>query len=216
MISLDKNTGINLKKGTSISLEKEGVKLKHICIGLNWGAINKKGILRTITRRNIIPVDLDGAVSLFAGKTIAETVYYRNLNSENGSVRHSGDDLTGDLEGDDGIDNEVITINLEKIQDYITSIYIYLNSYKGQDFGAIPYSKLRIFEGTPGSVNEVLATFNLSVEKKFNGYVSMVMGKLVKTSSNWKFIAIGDPISPKDIEEIVGEIRAQYVVNRRA
>lgn len=215
MISLDKKTGINLKKGTSISLEKEGIKLKKICVGLNWGAITKNGFFRTITRRNTTSVDLDGAVSLFSGEHIVETIYFRNLFSENKSVRHSGDDLTGDLNGDDGFDNEVITINLERIQSHVDSIYIYLNSYKGQDFGDIPYSKLRIFEGTSGNINEVLATFNLSVENKFKGYVSMVMGKLVRTANNWKFTAIGDPISPTDIEEIVEEIRTHYLLNRR-
>ena len=210
MIALDKKTGINLKKGASIKLEKDGMRLKQICIGLNWGAIHKKGFFRSLTGSNTVSVDLDGAVSLFAGNQLMETVYYRKLVSYNGAIYHSGDDLTGDLNGDDGLDNEVITIELPYVEPHIDSIYIYLNSYKGQGFGDIPYSKVRIYEGRPDYVNEVLATFNLSVEEKFKGYVSMMMGKLTRDNgSNWQFTAIGEPLSPRKIPEIESYLRRQ-------
>lgn len=203
MIALDKKTGINLKKGSSIRLEKDGIRLRKICIGLNWGAITKKGFFRALTGSQTISVDLDGAVSLFAGDQLAETIYFRKLVSDNGAIRHSGDDLTGDLDGDDGLDNEIITIDLARIESQVDSIYIYLNSYQGQDFGDIPYSKVRIFEGTPEYVNDVLATFNLSAEEKFKGNVSMMMGKLVRSGvNNWDFKAIGEPIKPRKIEGI--------------
>lgn len=210
MITLDKKTGINLKKGASIKLEKEGTRLRQICIGLNWGAIHKKGFFRSLTGSNTVSVDLDGAVSLFAGNQLTETIYYQKLVSYNGSIRHSGDDLTGDLDGDDGLDNEVITIDLPQIEPHVDTIYIYLNSYKGQDFGEIPYSKVRIYEGTPDYVNEVLATFNLSVDDKFKGFVSMMMGKLTRTKGNrWEFTALGEPLSPRKIPQIETYLRQQ-------
>jgi len=204
MISLDKKTGINLKKGTSIKLEKDGAKLQQICIGLNWGAINNKGgFLSKLLGATTTSVDLDGAVSLVSRGTIEETIYYGNLSSQNHSIVHSGDDLTGDLDGDDGLDNEIITIDLTSVQRDVDTIYIYLNSYKGQDFGDIPYSKLRIFEGTPSRVNDVLATFNLSVEDKFKGYVSMIMGKLERKRGDWDFTAIGKPVAARRIDDII-------------
>jgi len=210
MIALDKKTGINLKKGSSIRLEKDGTRLKQICVGLNWGAITKKGFFRALTGSQTISVDLDGAVSLFAGDQLTETIYFRKLVSNNGAIRHSGDDLTGDLDGDDGLDNEIITIDLPNIEHRVDNIYIYLNSYKGQDFGDIPYSKIRIFEGTPDYVNDVLATFNLSVENKFNGYVSMIMGKLTRSGvNNWDFTAVGEPISPRKIEAIESYLKKE-------
>ncbi|MEL7144839.1 MAG: TerD family protein [Bacteroidota bacterium] len=208
MITLNKKTGINLKKGASIKLEKEGTRLRQICIGLNWGAIQKKGFLWNLTGTQTVSVDLDGAVSLFAGNQLTETIYYQKLVSYNGAIRHSGDDLTGDLDGDDGLDNEVITIELPQVEPHIDAIYIYLNSYKGQDFGEIPYSKVRIYEGTPDYVNEVLATFNLSVENKFKGYVSMMMGKLTRAAGNkWQFTALGEPLRPRKIPQIETYLR---------
>lgn len=211
MIALEKKTGINLKKGTSIRLEKDGIRLNKICIGLNWGAITKTGFLRNLTGLNTESVDLDGAVTLFSGDRVSETIYFKRLFSRNGSVIHSGDDLTGDLNGDDGLDNEVITIDLSKVEEDVDSIYIYLNSYEGHDFGDIPYSKLRIFEGTPNYVKDVLATFNLSMEEKFKGYTSMIMGKLEQSGSQWNFTAIGEPIYPKSVEAIVGYLQNRYV-----
>ncbi|MFY0601763.1 MAG: tellurium resistance TerZ family protein [Cyclobacteriaceae bacterium] len=210
MITLDKSTGINLKKGTSIKLEKNGTKLQHICVGLNWGAIERKGMLGSLLGKTV-PVDLDGAVTTFAGTHIHETIYFRHLFAKDGSIRHSGDDLTGDLEGDDGLDNEVITIDLNQVSSGIDTIFIYLNSYNGQDFGDIPYSKLRIYEGDKDHVDEVLATFNLSVEDKFKGYVSMVMGKLVRSDGGWKFTTIGEPVKPKTIPDIAWQLKQEFL-----
>ncbi len=210
MIALNKKTGINLKKGTSIKLEKEGKPLQHICIGLNWGAIPRKGILGALIS-SPIAVDLDGAVSSFEDNRLKETVYFNQLYSRDGAIRHSGDDLTGDLEGDDGLDNEVITIDLSMIEEDVNSLYIFLNSYKGQDFGEIPYSKLRIYEGSPDHVDEVLATFNLSTEEKFSSKVSMIMGKLERKTNGWDFTTIGEPVKPTKIPEVAWHIKEHYV-----
>ena len=211
MITLEKKSGINLKKGSSIKLEKEGKPLQNICVGLNWGAIPRSGVLGALMGKSI-PVDLDGAVTTFQGARIIETIYYRNLFSREGAIQHSGDDLTGDMEGDDGLDNEVITIDLSRLDRSIDSVYIFLNSYKGQDFGSIPYSKLRIYEGTPNLVEEVLATFNLSSEKKFKGHVSMIMGKLERRRDGWKFETIGEPVLPTQIPDVAWHIKRHYVI----
>lgn len=210
MITLEKSTGINLKKGTSINLEKAGRKLEHVCVGLNWGAIPRTGILGSILGGSVA-VDLDGAVTTFAGEKFHETVYYQHLYSIDGSIRHSGDDLTGDLHGDDGRDNEVITIDLRLVSPRVDKIFIYLNSYKEQDFGEIPYSKLRIYEGSPSHVDDVLATFNLSVERKFSGFVSMVMGVIERTGSGWKFTTIGEPVGSKNIPEIARRLKEDFL-----
>lgn len=210
MITLDKHTGINLKKGSSIRLEKEGRKLERICVGLNWGAIRRKGLMRALMG-NSVAVDLDGAVSTYAAGNLYETVYFNHLMSEDRAIGHSGDDLTGDLDGDDGLDNEVITINLKRVSRDIDTIFIYLNSYEGQDFGEIPYSKLRIYEGVPDRVDDTLATFNLSVEQKFKGYVSMIMGKLVRTGDSWTFHTIGEPVNPEKIPAIARHIKQVYL-----
>ena len=209
-ISLNKKTGINLKKGSSISLEKQGKLLEKVCIGLNWGAIQKKALFGLVKTAH--SVDLDGSVTLFDkdGNDL-DTVYYSKLKSNDGAINHSGDDVRGDAGGDDGIDNEIIEINLTKVAPEVEQIVFYLNSYNGQDFGDIPYSKIRIFEGNRHKVDDVFATFNLSADASFAGNVSMVMGKLIRTRSNWKFEAIGDAIPTKKIQDTIPYIKDNYL-----
>ncbi len=209
-ISLNKKTGINLKKGSSISLEKQGKLLEKVCIGLNWGAIQKKVLFGLVKTAH--SVDLDGSVTLFDkdGNDL-DTVYYSKLRSNDGAINHSGDDVRGDAGGDDGIDNEIIEINLTKVAPEVEQIVFYLNSYNGQDFGDIPYSKIRIFEGNRHKVDDVFATFNLSADASFAGNVSMVMGKLLRTRSNWKFEAIGDAIPTKKIQDTIPYIKENYL-----
>lgn len=208
-IKLDKKTGINLKKGSSISLEKKGTPLEKVCIGLNWGMIKTKMLFGLVSSSD--SVDLDGSVSLFdEGGNELDMVYFRKLRSDDGAITHSGDDRSGDVGGDDGLDNEIIEINLKRVSPRATKIFFYLNSYKKQDFADIPYSKIRIFEGDKRHVSEVLATFNLSAEPAYAGHVSMIMGMLERTDAGWKFHSIGEPIAAEDIDATVSHIQSKY------
>ena len=94
---------ISLVKGQKISLEKGGAGLSKVCVGLNWGAIEKKGFFGN---KKVVAVDLDASCGMFnGGGELTDIVYFGKLRSEDGSVIHSGDDLTGDVGGDDGLDN---------------------------------------------------------------------------------------------------------------
>lgn len=209
-ISLNKKTGINLKKGSSISLEKQGKLLEEVCIGLNWGAIQRKVLFGLV--KSAESVDLDGSVSMFdQAKNEVDTVYYSKLKSKDGAITHSGDDRSGDAGADDGLDNEVIEINLRKVNPEVEQIVFYLNSYNGQDFSHIPYSKIRIFEGDKNRVSDVFATFNLSADESFAGSVSMILGKLVRTRNNWKFETIGDAVSSRKIQDTIPLIQEKYL-----
>lgn len=209
-ISLNKKTGINLKKGSSIKLEKQGKILTEVCIGLNWGAIQKKALFGLISTPEA--VDLDGGVTLFdQHKKALDTVYFDKLRSFDRAVVHSGDDLQGDTGKDDGLDNEVIEINLQKVAPEVEQIVFYLNSYKGHDFASIPYSKIRIFEGNKQRVDNVLATFNLSADEAFTNRVSMILGKLVRTSQNWEFTTIGEPIDARRLRDAVPIIQEKFL-----
>jgi tellurium resistance protein TerZ len=209
-IELNKKTGINLSKGSSISLVKEERKLDEICIGINWGAIQKKFLISFFNETET--VDLDGSVSMFdANGVMIDTVYYRKLLSKDQAIKHSGDDRKGDMDNADDFDNEVIQVNLRQVNPEIKQIFFYINSFKGQDFATIPYSKIRIFEGNPREVVSVFATFNLSAEKTFANKVSMIMGKLVRENNGWKFVTIGEAIGARNIDETIKTIQEKYL-----
>jgi tellurium resistance protein TerZ len=209
-IEPNKQTGVNLSKGSSISLVKEEMKLEEVCIGINWGAIQKKFLISFFNETET--VDLDGSASMFdESGVMVDTVYYRKLLSKDQAVKHSGDDRKGDIDRADEFDNEVIQVNLKNVNPDIKQIFFYINSFKGQDFATIPYSKIRIFEGTPSQVASVFATFNLSAEPAFVGKVSMIMGKMVREANGWKFVTIGDAIGAKNIDETIKVIEAKYL-----
>ncbi|RYD55942.1 MAG: TerD family protein [Sphingobacteriales bacterium] len=202
---------INLEKGQRINLQKtDGAKLLNICVGINWGAIEKKGMFGFGSSKEA--VDLDGSCALYNdSKKLEEVIYFGNLKSKNGSVKHSGDDLTGDMSGDDGLDNEVITVDFSKLNDSVNYVAFVLNSFKGQDFAKIPFASIRIYEGTPSRVNEVFAKFDIANGPGFAGHVSMVMGVFYKKNGEWKFNAIGEPTKDKKLQETLETVTRQYL-----
>ncbi|AOM80350.1 TerD family protein [Pedobacter steynii] len=202
---------INLQKGQRISLEKSnGSKLQNICVGINWGAIEKKGMFGFGKSKEA--VDLDASCALFnENKQLVDVVYFGSLKSKDGAVKHSGDDLTGDMGGDDGLDNEVITLDFSQLNPAVNYVAFVLNSFRGHDFGTIPFASIRIYEGTPKRVNEVFATYDIANGSGFAGHVSMVMGVFYKKNGEWKFNAIGEPTKDKKLEETVNTVTQSYL-----
>jgi tellurium resistance protein TerZ len=199
--------GINLTKGQKISLTKNnGTSLNNFCVGANWGVIEKKGFFRT----KKIPVDLDlSAVVFNYNKELIDIVYFGNL--ETYGIRHSGDDLIGDINGDDGLDNEIIEVSLSNLLPEVNEIFFVLNSYNGQDFSIIPFASIRLYEGTPFRVDNVVASYNVAQDYRFAGYVSMILGKLYKKNGNWKFSAMGIPTRDRKLDTLILNIIQNYL-----
>lgn len=201
---------INLEKGQRINLKKsDGRKLQHICVGVNWGAIDRSvfGLFKYKEA-----VDLDASCAEFdAANNVVDQIWFRHLHSNDGAINHSGDDLTGDMNGNDELDNEVITVDLTRIPAHVDKIAFVLNSFRGHDFKTIPFASIRIYEGTPQKVNEVFATFDIANDKTFAGNVSMVMGVFYRRNGEWKFRAIGEPTSDRTFEQTVATVRREYL-----
>lgn len=202
--------GINLQKGQRINLQKgNGTVLQNVCVGVNWGAIEKKNWLGGIEKE---AVDLDASCILFdEAKNNVDVVYFGSLRSKDGAISHSGDDLTGDMDGDDGLDNEIITVDFSKLNSQVTHVAFVLNSYRGHDFGTIPFASIRIYEGTPSRVNEVFATYNIAKGEGFAGHVSMVLGVFYKRNGEWKFNAIGEPTKDRKLEEAIKTVQQKFL-----
>lgn len=199
---------VSLQKGQRISLEKDGGgQLMKMCVGVNWGAIEKKGFLGG---KKKVAVDLDASCAVFdANKNPIEVIYFGNLSGQ--GIRHSGDDLTGDMDGDDGLDNEVITVDLSRVANGAEQIVFVLNSFRGQDFKEIPFASIRLYEGTPERVDNVFAKYDIANDPKFAGSVSMVMGKLYKKDGQWKFTALGDVTPDRKLEQTLQTVQKAYL-----
>jgi len=201
---------IKLEKGQRINLEKSnGNQLQNLCVGVNWGAIEKTG---WFGNKKYEAVDLDASCATFdEHNNVLEVIYFRNLKSENSSIKHSGDDLTGDVGGDDGLDNEVITVDLTRVDPKVAKIAFVLNSFKGQDFKTIPFASIRIYEGTPKRVNDIFATYDIANDASFAGSVSMVMGVFYKRNGDWKFNAIGESTNDRDLKGTLTTVISKYL-----
>ncbi|WP_299678868.1 TerD family protein [uncultured Tenacibaculum sp.] len=222
---------IDLKKGQKIDLTKKSSsgnvsKLTKFCVGANWGAIKgtyiqrekKGGFLgfggkeETVTKTFTESVDLDASCVLYdTNGNLVDIVYYGQLNSKDFSVKHSGDDRDGDLDGDDGLDNEIISVDLNQISPSIKKIVFFLNSYKKQDFSRVPFASIRLYEGTPDVVKQVFATYNVASSPEYSGFISMIMGSLTLNNGAWEFDAIGEPSEAKDLKETVSIITKKYI-----
>jgi tellurium resistance protein TerZ len=200
---------INLEKGQRINLEKQdGGTLDYIEIGVNWGAIEKKGFLGG---KKHVAVDLDASVGMFDtdGKLV-DTVWFRQLKSKCGSIQHSGDDRTGDTGGDDGEDNEVIQINLNRVPSNVKTLALVLNSFSQQNFGEIPFAGIRIHNSKAGTGSE-FAKFDVANDPTFSGKVSMIMGSVYRHSNSWKFRSIGAAISERDLKASLATFSREYI-----
>lgn len=199
---------INLSKGQRVNLEKNGSALKRIEIGVNWGAIEKtvKGLFGG-TKTKTEDVDLDASVGLLDHQNqVVDVVYFGQLRSRCGSISHSGDDLTGDVGGDDGKDNEVISIDLERIPDNIKTLALVLNSFRKQDFANIPFANIRIHDGT----GSVFGTFDIANDASFAGRISMIMASVYRHNGAWKFRSIGEAIDAPDLKATLTQFAQSY------
>ena len=217
---------INLTKGQKIDLRKDnGDTLTNFCIGVNWGAIETKTLFGLSKKVQNIDLDLS-CVLIDADNKICDHLYsplYRvevlqqfglpkgKLLSVDGALRHTGDDLAGDSGGDDGLDNEIITVDLSKIGANVNQIFFFLNNAGREDFSQIPYAKIRMYEGTPTRVNSTFASYNVAAEPQYSGKLSIIMAKLYKRNNEWKFSAIGDPTEDTFLGQTIHKIMQSYL-----
>ena len=219
---------IRLEKGQRINLEKEtGAKLTNFCVGCNWGAIVKKTFFGLSS--SVVDVDLDLSCLMFdaEGKPI-DHIYSplyrfgdRNVGLPNGkfdsvdhALHHTGDDTQGDQNGDDGLDNEIITVDLNKVSSQTNSIVFFLNIYNNNefsgDFSEIPYASIRMYEGTATKVHSVFAQYDVATKDNCRGMRALVMGKLYRRNGEWKFAAIGDAFEDRNIVQTIGRVMKDY------
>lgn len=228
---------IRLEKGQRINLEKEsGARLTNFCVGCNWGAIvvEKPGFLGFGTKKQEVDVDVDlSCVMVDANGQLVDTLYsplykkefFRSAGlpigkdwSADRSMYHTPDDTEGDKGGDDGLDNEIVTVDLMKVSPKIEQIFFFLNIYspKGIDFQKIPYAAIRMceYQGTQTDIKRitnVFAQYDVAKENQFVGKNALIMGKLYKRNGVWKFAAIGDAFDDSyDLRNTVKRILTSY------
>ncbi|MFH8383113.1 TerD family protein, partial [Kitasatospora sp. NPDC018058] len=172
--------GVSLSKGGNVSLTKEAPGLQAVVVGLGWD-------VRTTTGTDF---DLDASALLCndQGKVASDGnfVFFNNLKSPDGSVEHTGDNRTGEGEGDD----EAIKVNLAgvpaDVQKIVFPVSIYDAESRGQNFGQVRNAFIRVVNQADSSE---LARYDLSEDASTE--TAMVFGELYRNGAEWKFRAIG-------------------------
>jgi tellurium resistance protein TerZ len=188
--------GLSLKKGQSLSLtKKSGESLTYIRLGLGWDSAvpAKRGFFGGT---KTVEIDLDASAILFdANKRLLEAVFFQQLQSKDGSVQHTGDNLTGAGEGDD----ESITVNLAAVSPAVEHIVFVITSYSQQTFDMVQNAYCRVIDDSvPGSPE--VANYGLG---ESGPYTAMVMAKLSRIGGLWNFQAIGAPANGKTAHDVV-------------
>ncbi|WP_024793252.1 TerD family protein [Tomitella biformata] len=172
--------GVSLTKGGNVSLTKEAPGLTAVAVGLGWD-------LRVTTGEDF---DLDAsAIALGADKKAVSDqhfVFFNNLKSPDGAIEHTGDNTTGEGDGDD----EIIKVNLAAVPANIDSIVFPVSIYdadaRSQSFGQVRNAYIRVVNQAD---NSELARYDLSEDASTE--TAMVFGELYRNGSDWKFRAVG-------------------------
>jgi stress response protein SCP2 len=183
---------ISLQKGQRVNLSKEGGgSLNKVIVGLGWdqasGGTN---------------IDCDASALLCneAGKVsgTGDVVYFGNLTHSSRSVQHTGDNLTGEGEGDD----EQIIVTLTSVPAQFDKIVFVVNIYKAnerrQHFGMVRNAFIRIVDSDTG---KELMRYNLS--ENYDKMTAMVFGEIYRKDGAWKFSAIGQPSQDDGLQALV-------------
>lgn len=167
---------INLQKG-----QREVINAPKFVIGLGWD---------TNSSSTGVDFDLDASVFVLGEnkKLISDQhfVFYNNLKTPDGSIEHTGDNLTGQGDGDD----EQIKVDLSKIDSSASEICIVVTIHdaenRKQNFGQVRNSFVRVFDP-----NTNLDILNYELEEDFSIETAVEFGRIYKKNSEWKFEAVG-------------------------
>lgn len=176
--------GVSLTKGGNVSLTKEAPGMTNVLVGLGWDARTTSGD----------DFDLDASAIMLGanGKAVSDKhfVFFNNLASPDGSVQHTGDNLTGEGEGDD----EALKVNLAVVPAEVDKIVFPVTIYDGetrkQGFGQVRNAFIRIVD--EANNNEV-ARYDLTEDA--SNETAMLFGELYRNGAEWKFRAVGQGYS---------------------
>lgn len=137
-------------------------------------------------------IDVNLAALLFSGEQLVDVVFYDNLVSEDGSVRHTGDNLTGEGRGD----NEMIVADLDRIAPAVTSLFFVVTSYTATPFTDIANAYCRVADAESRAE---LGRYTLTG----GTHTAVVLGRLARTPECWMFSGIGAGIAATHVTESI-------------
>lgn len=182
---------ISLSKNASVSLKKEGGDgLSRISLGVGWDVAT--GMLGGLFGGGG-SIDLDASCLVFDGSgNVVDTVWFRQLVSKDGAIRHSGDNLTGEGDGDD----ESIAVDLTRLSSNAETLVLTVNSFRGQTFAKVKNAFARVVDA---GTNRELARFDISDAGPHTG---AILASLKRDGGAWTFKALGERATGQTVQDL--------------
>lgn len=174
---------VNLSKGQRVSLDKS---MTMAMVGLGWDTNKYDGGQS---------FDLDAAAFLLGenGKVLSDNdfVFYNNLEGANGGVRHTGDNLTGEGDGDD----EVIVFDFTKMPESVKKVAITVTIFdaeaRRQNFGQVSNAYVRVAKMSNQEDYNGESVLRFDLVEEFSVETALVVCEIYRNGNEWKFNAVG-------------------------
>ncbi len=172
--------GISLQKGENVSLNRTSPGIKNVLIGLGWDERASDGA----------EYDLDASVFMLSGsgkvRSDQDFIFYGQITSSCGSVKHTGDERTGGSEGDD----EAIKVDLANVPQDVQSIAVTVTIHDAevlnQNFGMVSNAFVRIVDEDAG-----IEVCRYDLSEDYSIETAIIFAELYRKTGEWKFRAVG-------------------------
>lgn len=190
---------VSLTKGQSVRLDKAGGgQLRRAVMGLGWDVRKSKGFFGFGGGGG--EIDLDASCLMFdRNRAMVDSIWFRQLQSNDGSIVHSGDNRTGAGDGDD----EQIRVDLTRVPPNVETLVFTVNSFLGDTFDRIENAYCRLVDEETG---QEIARYNLTGSGSHTG---QVMAKVHRSGDGWEMKAIGEQTTGRTFQDMMGAITAQ-------
>lgn len=195
---------ISLTKGQSLSLAKNNPGLTRVFMGLGWDPAkpaSSGGFLGRVFGGGSGggSIDLDASVIVLdANKNEIDTVSFSRLKSKDGAIRHGGDNLTGEGDGDD----EVIHVDLQRLDPRAAHLVFTVNSFRGQTFNEVDNAVARLVDET---TDTEICSFTL---REQGAHTGVIMASLSKGGDGWTMTAHGKPGQGRRVSDLVNDAKS--------
>lgn len=211
IISLNKDTPVNMKKLEIVSLSKDGENIKEVMMGLAWqnaqgktkevleepGFLGKLFGAKPVSRKETVEVDeidLDASILCYdKNGNVVETIYFGRKVGANGKINHMGDDRVG---GGNKLDNEQIYIKLAEMPANIETLFATVSSFRGQTFSDIESASCRLVDT---STNKEDVNINLSAKGNYTG---IIMAKIYRYGDGWLIKSIEESCFSRTVKDL--------------
>lgn len=193
---------VAFQKNQNLSLSELGGSSPILVVGIGWESKVKDGIFNQLLKKKH-DADLDLSCVMYdANNDRIDCIWYAQLNSKCGAVRHKGDDTVGWDQGDD----ETIIIDLHQLNEQAHTLFFVISSFGGESFSQVENAYWRLFDGQS---KRPLANYKLQSGDKTSAKIVMRLQKSETPNGyEWRVKALDEAATGQNIQEIFPEIRS--------